>query len=185
VRVLAILLASCSYDPSRVTIDAPPDARFDLASCPSTYDVVAPTSRYRVIENGRRYGLHYDDCADDLPGATHLAAIIDRTEQTLLQNHLANTGIDNRPWVGVVQLRDAGVPTAGWLALTGEPVPSDLWQDNEPNDQGGTEDNDEQFANIGADRDLTDDVDGNRFGICECDGRPIAPDAAAAVAASR
>lgn len=195
VRSPWLVLAACSYSPVPAELPAdttpPPDSFNAAAQCPPDYSVVLPdqTSRYRLILTGARYWEHSDDCKDDLEGATHLVAIDSAAE--LEQVELAVTAAgnidDNRAWVGGVQLRDQAAPGNGWLWITGGPVDLALWDGGEPNDVGGNEDNQENFISVERDRDgLYDFGNGNTTGaLCECDGKPVDPAAAAAIDANR
>jgi len=188
VRLGVLFVAGCSYAPTTGEPDAAalPDA-FDATRCPADYTLIllGQTSRYRVIIDERNAWDHSDDCATDLPGATHLVAI--DTPAELAQIEVALDDLpNNRAWVGVVQLRFQAMPTMGWLSITGGPVLDVLWAIGEPND-GTVEDDGENFASIDRDRDgLSDTNSGDSLGgMCECDGKPRDPAAVAAIDANR
>ncbi|HEX8107109.1 MAG TPA: hypothetical protein VF516_05235 [Kofleriaceae bacterium] len=77
-------------------------------------------------------------------------------------------------------------PAAGWLWLDGTAVTGG-WGGVEPNDGDGRENKSEQFARIEKSKPYLQDFtgSGNDSALCECDGKPIAPAAAAAIAANR
>jgi hypothetical protein len=196
VRWAWLFLAACNYSPSSAERpgDAPlavPDAFAPATQCPATYALVLPnqTSRYRVIRGDGTAWDHSDDCNDDLPGATHLVAIDNQAELDQVEAALTAIGDleDNRAWIGAVQLRGQAEPGIGWLSITGGPLDLALWDQGEPNDVGGDEDDQENFGSVERNRDglydfTTDDTTG---GMCECDGKPIDPAAAAAIDANR
>jgi hypothetical protein len=209
VRSCWLLVAACSYQPVRqdgdvvadsapVGIDAevvadadpPVDAFVPARDCPSGYDVViaGQTSRYRVITTGRRSWEHGDDCIDDELGHTHLVAIDDQAELDGIEALVDATGnlASNKAWIGGVQLRGQATPADGWLAVTGGPLLA-IFNPGEPNDNGGTEDNQENFVGLERGRQgLVDFPNNDNLGaICECDGKPVHPQAAAAVEANR
>ena len=84
-----------------------------------------------------------------------------------------------------MQQTSATLPTAGWLWLDGTAVTG--WGGIEPNDRDRKEDQEEQFARIEKTRLYLQDSagGGNNSALCECDGKPIAPAAAAAITANR
>ncbi len=165
-----------------------PDA-FDVASCPSTYQIVGQTSRYRVISEGRKAWEHSDDCNDDLSGATHLVALDSDEEVVAIQAVVQNTGnlSNNKAWVGGVQPQMQVAPGLGWLSVTGGSMITTAWAGNEPNDGGGNEDSGENF--VGYERGRTGLIDfpsGDTHGaVCECDGKPLDAAAGAAIDANR
>ena len=189
-----VLLVACNYQPTpaAVVADAPtmPDAFSPGTQCPVTYtlQLSGESSRYRMIEAGARFGEHSDDCNNDLVGATHLVAIDTLAEVDQLELAITAAGsiTNNKAWIGGVQPRDQVQPIAGWLSVTGGPLLS-AWDDNEPNDTGGNEDNGENHAGIERSRaGVVDFPTGDAQGaVCECDGKPIDPAAAAAIAANR
>lgn len=141
-----------------------------------------------MIEAGAKFGEHSDDCNDDLLGATHLVAIDTLAEVDQLELAITAAGSinNNKAWIGGVQPRDQLQPIDGWLSVTGGPLLS-AWDDSEPNDTGGNEGNGEHHAGIERDREGVVDfpTDGDQGAVCECDGKPIDPAAAAAIDANR
>ena len=162
-----------------------------LLTCPAGYDIAFPpplSSRYRLIAAGQLAWTQSDACAADLSGATHLAVLetqdeLDRVTALVAAPTTALAG--NSIWVGAVQQTSATLPTAGWLWLDGTAVTG--WGGIEPNDRDRKEDQEEQFARIEKTRLYLQDSagGGNNSALCECDGKPIAPAAAAAITANR
>ncbi len=193
-RLAWLFVAACSYapKPGEVPPDtmAIPDAFNPASQCPPDYTTLTgQTSRYRILLGGAKAWEHSDDCNDDLPGRTHLVAIDDAAELDQVQAAVDNEGsIDsNKAWLGGVQLRDQISPGVGWLVVTGGPLITTLWDDNEPNDTGGTEDNGENFVGIERGRTgLVDfESDDEQGAVCECDGKPVDPTAAATIDLNR
>jgi hypothetical protein len=207
-----VLASACGFTPNSASVDAhsdhpdahqnpidapphvtPPDAKvfldattptFDPAMCPTGYSnnsvTASPNSRYRVINQGADFGTHYAACSNDHPGWTHLVVLDTTMEAT--QIHAALAG--NSYYVGAVQPADQATTGTGWLQLTGEAVPSNLWQASQPNDNGDNNENNEQNLTAADDSSgLMNDVSGSfqYLGVCECDGKPIAPAALAAL----
>jgi hypothetical protein len=194
--VVVMALAACDYAPERVgEVDAPIviDAFLPGRDCPAEYtiQILGHASRYRVILAGAAAWVHSDDCNDDRPGRTHLAAIDDGVELDGLAAVVNTTAnLDrNRAWLGGVQPRDQATAIAGWLSVTGGPLIATEWRGGEPNDGGGNnvENNQENF--IGVEKNvvgLDDFTDVETAGaICECDGNPVDPAASAAIDANR
>ena len=213
-RLLAImvLVSACGFSPNLASVDAqdghpdaphpidapphvtPPDAfvfqdamtppAFDPAMCPTGYTntsvTASPNSRYRIIAQSAGFSAQYAACKNDHPGWTHLVVLDATLEATQIHAVLAG----NSYYVGAVQPANQATPSTGWLQLTGETVPANLWQPSQPNDNGDSIENNEQ--NVTAVDDATglmNDVSGSfqYLGVCECDGKPIAPAALAAV----
>lgn len=208
------LLAACSFElrpgaatpddaPRDAVTDAPVDAAIDAAidapavfnpatDCPASYLLAlsGQTSRYRILTTSQPVSVHGTDCNDDLPGATHLVALDDAAELTAVMirvNATANLpGGQGCAYVGGVQLRTQATDLAGWLSITGGPLLA-IWDPGEPNDGGdNVEDSAENFTMLERTRTSLIDVSGTgAFGaICECDGKPVDPAAAAAIIAS-
>lgn len=165
--------------------DAPPDAPADApsfpAACPAAYDITiaaAPSSRYRYITAGHAWLTQHQDCANDLPGATHL--VVFDTLAEAQQIAAAATGSSYH--AGAAQLPNQAATDAGWFWLTGEPVDAGIWHPGQPNDNAGVE-NDEQNRGFVNKPDGFGLQDGdNAFqtdAMCECDGKPIDPAVAA------
>jgi hypothetical protein len=209
--VIAVLASACGFTPNSASVDAhtahpdshdpidgpahvtPIDAKvfldaatpvFDPAMCPAGYSnntvTASPNSRYRVINQAADFTTQYTACMNDHLGWTHLVVLDTMTEAT--QIHAALAG--NPYYVGAVQPLDQATVGTGWLQLTGEAVPSDLWQATQPNDNGDSNENNEQNLTAADDNSgLMNDVSGSfqYLGVCECDGKPIASAAQAAV----
>jgi hypothetical protein len=186
------LVAGCGFqspaaDPS---MGGAPDSSFDYTTCPASYNVALPgPTRYRLIATGRAAWDHSDTCNADLLGATHLVVLETMPELLSVSGFVAtnaNTIANNAVWVGGVQLRTALTPRDGWLGFDGAAL-IDAWDPNEPNDTGGTEaDHGEQFVFLENARRLADRPGNTGIGaLCECDGKPVATNAAAAIVANR
>ena len=188
-----ILIAGCGFQAQPVggQTGAPPDAAaFDFASCPPTYSADLPgPSRYRLIPEGRPAWTHSDDCADDMPGATHLV-VLETLDETMRVAMLVNAPpvvlAGNSVWVGTVQQVPATAPNQGWIWFDGQPLTMG-WHNGEPNDRGAIEDRQEQFVKLEKNRTYFTDSSGtDSYGaLCECDGAPIAQTARDAIAANR
>jgi hypothetical protein len=193
-RVTWILsIAGCGFQAHAPTDEeaAPaPDAGFDAAICPASYDVTFPApsrSRYRLIAAGHAAWTQSDACAADLPGATHLVVLESQSEfDSVVGLVAAATTQVNSIWVGAVQQPTAMQPLAGWLWFDGSPVTGG-WGGIEPNDRDGRESQEEQFARIEKTKLYLQDSGGNTSSgaLCECDGTPIAATALAAISANR
>jgi hypothetical protein len=174
-----------------------PDAAFDFAACPGTYNTALPglpaqptPSRYRLIITGGPAASQSDLCNNDMVGATHLV-VLDSMEElvavaALVDNAANNAITHNSVWVGGVQSNTAKSPSDAWLGFDDQPL-IPRWATGEPNDGGGTEDHGEQFVLVlRAKPYLTDATRNTSSGaLCECDGRPVGPLAAEAIAANR
>lgn len=187
------LLAGCGFE-AHAPLDeqaAPaPDAGFDVATCPASYGVTLPgsLSRYRLIPDGQPAWTQSDACAADLPDATHLVVLSSQAELdsvTALVAAPTTVLANNAIWVGAVQQTTATLPGAGWLWLDGSAV-SGGWGGIEPNDRDRQENREEQFARIEKTKLYLQDSagSGKNSALCECDGKPIAAAAAAAISAS-
>jgi len=191
--------AGVDHDDAMVDHDAagPPSDAFSYAICPPTYNlgsVLPGPTRYRLINTDARAWEHSDACARDLPGATHLA-VVETTAELMSIEALVNqppTQIaGNAVLIGGVQLKTAMETDESWLGFDGRPLIDNAWyddhaNDHEPNDSDGTENGQEQFVAIAANKDGLNDADGKdptklHGALCECDGHPIAANAAAAV----
>jgi hypothetical protein len=188
-----VLIAGCGFQ-AHAPLDeeaAPvPDAGGGAASCPASYGVTLPGSgsRYRLIPDGHPAWTQSDACAADLAGATHLAVLKSTAEldgATALVAAPPTPLAGNAIWVGAVQQTTATLPAAGWLWLDGSAVTG--WGGIEPNDRDSRENQEEQFARIEKGKLYLQDSagTGNNGALCECDGKPIAPAAAAAITANR
>jgi len=209
---IAVLASACGFTPNSASVDAhtshpdghepidgpphvtPPDAKvfldamtppaFDPTMCPMGYTnntvTASPNSRYRIISTLDFYATQYASCRDDHPGWTHLVVLDTVMEATQIHAGLGN----NSYYVGAVQPQDQATPGTGWLQLTGEAVPTDVWEQGQPNDNGdGDENNEQNFTAVDDSSALMNDVAGGYqfLGVCECDGKPIAAAALAAI----
>ena len=186
------LITGCGFqaelDPEHPTTAAPEGA----AVCPPGYDITNLTggSHYRLITDGHPAWEQSDACAADMPGATHLV-VLDSQDELMRVAMLVNTPpmpiTNNAIWIGAVQLRSATRPTDGWIRFDDEPLASG-WNTGEPNDSNNSEtDHREQFVKLQAGRTyFTDSAGSDGYGaLCECDGKPIAQDAAQSIQDNR
>jgi len=190
-----VVIAGCGFETRASTgvgeQSAPiPDAGVAAPSCPDSYGVQLPGSgsRYRLIPEGRPAWTQSDACVADLPGATHLVVLESKAEldgATALVGAQTTALAGNAIWVGAVQQASATQPAMGWLWLDGTAVTG--WGGGEPNDRGGQENREEQFARIEKGKLYLQDSagNGNNSALCECDGKPIVAAAATALAAAR
>jgi hypothetical protein len=159
------------------------------ALCPIGYDVAIGTSRYRIINTNAVFRVQHDACRTDTPGTPHLVALDSVAEMNalmpilLMQNPQADLG---SYFVGGVQMTNQATPAAGWLLITGEPLPAGLWDipSAQPDDQGGAagEDNYQNIAALHSADTLHDHIGSTPSGaVCECDGKAIDPTAAALI----
>jgi hypothetical protein len=169
---------------AKVFLDAMTPPAFDPTMCPTGYSnntvTASPNSRYRVINQGAGFTTHFTTCMNDHPGWTHLVVLDTTLEATEIHTALGN----NPYYVGAVQPPDQATEGTGWLQVTGETVPAELWQAGQPNDNGDNIENNEQNVTAADDSTgLMNDVSGSfeYLGVCECDGKSIAPAALAAL----
>ena len=195
---IVLLLVGCGFQSPVSTIDDEtggepdtPDASFDYARCPGSYNVSLPgPSRYRLITAGHPVGEQSDACNQDLPGATHLVVIETPKELTDVEAFVRNLGpgtAGNALWIGGVQRRTAVLPSDAWLGFDGNPLIHG-WGGGEPNDKGGGESqHDEQFVKMQKDKPYFIDATGTDAigALCECDGKAVATSAVEAFLASR
>lgn len=187
--LLLVLAAGCDYTfnldhiaPAQGSVDAPlVDGRggtqgdaFDVSLCPASYDrALQAGSRYRIVTTFATAWAQFDDCDDDLPGATHLAVLETAAEQTLV--HTAQVSANQyRWWIGAVQSPLATTTKDMWNWLVGEPIATTAWAANEPDDLDFSEtDHQEQFAVSQQDTTGIVDIGGvtSAGALCECDGR--------------
>ena len=175
------LLSGCDvvFQLSPRVPDAASDAGFDTALCPSAYSVELANqrSRYRVIKAANAMWSHSDDCDNDRPGATHLAALDDLEEIAAVQAHL-DTLPDQpstRTWVGAVQRSTAVAPDDAWITIGDVDLPAYWCPPAEPNDGGSSiERGIEQFVSLERNSECFIDAPGieSLGGLCECDGKP-------------
>lgn len=193
-----ILVAGCGFRSQAGAVednapDAAPNAAPDASfahTCPENYNLSLPgfsgSSRYRLIIDGHPAWTQSDTCASDAPGATHLVVLETQNELNAVAA-LVNApplGIaGNSVWVGGVQQRTAALPGDNWLRFDDAPLTSG-WSGAEPNDKdNGEVDHAEQFIKIEKDKPYLQDTagTGNYGALCECDGKPIGPNATAAI----
>jgi hypothetical protein len=188
-----VLIAGCGFQahaPPDEEAAPVPDAGFDAASCPASYDVTLPgqsASRYRLITAGHAAWTQSDACVADLAGATHLVVLDSQNEfdRVVALVAAATTSVSSI-WVGAVQQATAMQPLDGWLWFDGSPVTGG-WSGAEPNDRDGRENQEEQFARIEKTKLYLQDSGGTTSAgaLCECDGKPIASAATTAISANR
>ncbi len=192
-----LLVAGCGFqsppgmpgetDGSDGTATAP-DASFDYASCPASYNVTAlpGPSRYRLIIDGHRAWEQSDACNQDMPVATHLVVIETTQELAAVVAFVKTPGAGiagNALWIGGVQPKTARFPSDGWLGFDGQRLING-WGVGEPNDKGNDENNhEEQFVKMQQDKAYFIDTAGtdNIGALCECDGKSIAPTVASVI----
>ncbi len=115
---------------------------------------------HRAVGNGQSWVNAQADCADDVPGATHLIVLSSAAEVSYAAGQLGWIGLSDRTTEGQFQ------------NVTLEPNDLRPWEPGQPDNGGGSED----CAHIRSSGRLDDDQCGNgRDYICECDGRPPAP----------
>jgi hypothetical protein len=186
---MALLLPACSFDPAGVPHDgsapvldangpdapggdapigdgAPADAApVDAApTCPDGYQAAAGLGHYRFVDANATWAVALADCADDLPGLTHLAVIGDDAEN----DHADDVSGTRDVWIGATDAADEGV----WLDVLGAAQVYDNWALFEPNN-GGVSGPDEHCAELydgGAWNDLRCEMP-LRY-LCECDVVP-------------
>lgn len=191
------LLVGCGFQSPIAATDGTggasdaPDAGFDYALCPASYNVqLSGPSHYRLISTGHPAWEQSDACNQDFAGATHLVVIETPQELADVEAFVKNLGpgtAGNALWIGGVQLKTAISPSEGWLGFDGNPLING-WAAPEPNDRGGNEiEHDEQFVKTQKDKPYFIDTSGTEAigALCECDGKPVAASATAAILASR
>src|SRR5262245_46551162 len=126
--------------------DPPPDAAVSPSNCPATYSITVggSTSRYRIITTATSLQAQFNDCKDDLPGATHLVAYQTGIEANNVANAVQGSSV--RLYIGAVQLPSQNNVATSWFAITGEALPTNVWDTDEPNDIDGAENGEEQIA---------------------------------------
>lgn len=188
------LIAGCGFQAQPARDESPTAAAdaaaFDFSTCPPSYTTtLTGSSRYRLIVEGHPAWEQSDTCAADMPGATHLAVLdtLDERNAAAALINAAPTLASSGAWIGAVQLRTATLTNQAWFWFDGTPL-TGSWNSGEPNDGGGGEtDHREQFVKLQKTRTGFTDQNGSEGdgALCECDGKPIAPAAAAAIAANR
>jgi len=168
-----------------------PDSGYDYALCPSSYNVQLPgPTRYRLVPEGQAAWTHSDTCNADLPGATHLVVLETMHEVMAVSGFVDTTPTTiagNAVWVGGVQQRTAQLPDFDWLGFDGAPLIPAVWATGEPNDGSNESDHGEQFVVLERTRRYLADMPGSTSSgaLCECDGKPVAPSAVAAITTNR
>jgi len=172
------------FHDAKVFMDGPTVTPFDPANCPSDYSnntiTASPNSRYKIVTDMTTVKSHSDECNADHPGWTHLIVLDTVQEAQQIHSHMGG----NFYYVGAVQPANQAAPDAGWLQLTGAAVPSTLWQQFQPNDNGGSsETNAQNFAAVDDSTGLMNDVNGTYQyqAVCECDGQAISAAALSAL----
>jgi hypothetical protein len=150
-----------------------PDAPFEPATdCPGNYAAVgALTSRYRLIDSSETWPTHFNDCANDLDGKTHLVVLDNQAEINAL------AGFDQF-LVGHIQMPNQATAGANWFEVTGDPIDNALWLGGQPNDNLGGENNAQNhgFIDYPSGAGVQDGpASFQARGLCECDGKPIPP----------
>jgi hypothetical protein len=140
----------------------PPDAAVD---CPAGYVAQPGIGTYRFDSGNVGWTAARDDCADDLPGVTHLVIIGSAEENTHVEVISENRDI----WIGLTDADDEGT----WVDVLGAPKGFENWAFLEPNDGGiggGTEDCAELLDGSGQWNDA--ECGGNNRYVCECSLAP-------------
>jgi hypothetical protein len=145
-------------------IDGPPDF-----TCPASYNVVAGTSRYRIVASMTTWYQAEAACEVDLQ---HLVIFDDETEfAAVAASPFFSPG--DEYWLGLVQDSTATLPDEKWRRITGG-MALITWQPGEPDDYNGEEDGSQQVAtHEGATLSIGDspvDATPRPSYICECDG---------------
>lgn len=159
----------------------PPDAAFDPATCPAGYNqtvTASPRSRYRWIAVNQSWLTQHQDCANDLPGATHLVVLDSIAEA----QQIAAASGSVYYQVGAAQAPSQASVQAAWFALTGEPVSASMWHAGQPNDSDGAENGQQDRGSVNTSAGpLIQDVEASfaTHAVCECDGKGVAPQVAA------
>lgn len=147
-------------------IDADPFDAIKQQCIAAGYTQEATTGNYyRIVTTGTNWNNAYNDCNNDVVGATHLITLSNATEVDLQRTY-------NDYWIGWIDR-----PTEGqWHLLTDEVTAInqlDHWGNNRPD--GGNSENCAVWRNNVDGKPGFDDVDcpqTHRY-ICECDGRPV------------
>jgi hypothetical protein len=168
---------------AHVFMDAPAVTPFDPTQCPTDYTnntiTASPNTRYKILGDMATLKTQSDECNADHPGWTHLVVLDTVLEAQQIHSHMGG----NFYYVGAVQPAGQATPGAGWLQLNGDAVPPELWQVGQPNDNGNTEDNEQNFTAVDDSTGLMNDVNGifQYQAVCECDGQAISAAALAAL----
>lgn len=145
----------------------PPDADL-LAACRNVAGYTfEPTTNsfYRRVNVDDEWMLAKADCANDVPGKSHLIVSSSAAEEAFIR---ANPG-----WIGLTDQVDLGATEGAFKTLTGEaapPLTQPPWGPGQPDNGGGDEDCVEMRTSDGRLNDI-ECVATNTY-VCECDGRP-------------
>ncbi|MFT3692781.1 MAG: hypothetical protein QM831_06555 [Kofleriaceae bacterium] len=158
---------------AKVYRDAPPSS-FDVTQCPSSYTnntiTSSPNSRYRFLGGqGHSFGSQYYACSQDHVGWTHLITLNSANEGAQIRAAISTSIF----YAGAVQPKDQATPSTGWLGFDGQPVPQEVWQTSQPNDNAdGVENNDQNVVAVDDSTGLYNDVQPSYLyaAVCECDG---------------
>jgi hypothetical protein len=168
---------------AHVVMDGPGPDPFDPAMCPVDYTnntiTASPNTRYKILTDMAPVITQSNECNGDHPGWTHLAVLDTVQEAQQINAHMGGYFY----YVGAVQPAGQAMPGDGWLQLTGAPVPAEMWQPSQPNDNGNAENDEQNFASVDDSSGLMNDVArGYQYrAVCECDGEAISPAALAAL----
>jgi hypothetical protein len=179
----AVIRDAHVFSDAHVFLDAPAVTPFDPAQCPVAYTnntiTASPNTRYKILTDMATLKSQSDECNADHPGWTHLVVLDTVAEAQQIHSHMGG----NFYYVGAVQPPGQATPGAGWLQLTGAAVPDALWQSGQPNDNGNSENNEQNFTAVDDSTGLMNDVNGayQYQAVCECDGQAITPAALAAL----
>ena len=138
-------------------IDASPiDASPDAPTCPTSYTTVIGSKSYRVVSTSSIWSNAVNDCADDAPGATHLAVPNANAENSGLVG-----AITSNSWIGITDIAVEGT----WLDVFGDPLAYTNWENGQPD--GNTSQN---CALINTGGEWADEGCSNNLRyVCECD----------------
>lgn len=148
-----------------VTADAAmPDANnfpAQLALCMAGgYEPASNGQYYRLPPNQASWVNAEADCADDVPGATHLVVLSNPDEVQIARTEPGWIGLSDRTTEGT------------FVTVTGETGDQRPWASGQPDNGSGSED----CVRILGTGQLDDDQCGsNRFYACECDGKAPLP----------
>lgn len=144
--------------------DAAPDANnfpAQLAMCMAAgYEPASNGGYYRLPPNQASWPNAELDCANDVPGATHLVVLSNVTEVQIAATEPGWIGLSDRTTEGT------------FVTVTGETGDQRPWASGQPDNGSGSED----CARILSSGQLDDDqCNANRFYACECDGKAPLP----------
>jgi len=151
--------------------DAPPDATPEPDADPfeaikpmclaAGYAVVdtADGGLFRTVTQNTKWLDAAADCANDVPGATHLIVLSSQNEVAYMKTQLGWVGLSDRATEGT------------FLSVTGEPNDLRPFLNGQPDNGGGNE-NCVQMKSGGLDDDQCGN--GHRY-VCECDGQASLP----------